>query len=240
MWGKYFIEDQGYTIEHNILYQDNKSTILLAINGRSSSSKLTKLIEHRYFLIKDKIFRGDVEIKHAPTEEMWSDLLTKPQQGMLFKRQRAELMNCEVNYDDKLEQKNTHPKLLPEVVESISTESVELLAKSGVTSVLRTSDNPTYVPASERVTFKKQPQAHRRSVLSDKRIAELKNRIDRSRKIRWRSLTDVLLNAHAVADVQPIPSYSDSSFLPLRSLSTYAYVGWKDTRMAVYHPVTYM
>ena len=76
------------------------------------------------------------------------------------------------------------PKLLPEVVKSISTESVELLAKSGVTSVLRTSDNPTYVPASKRVTFEKQPQAHRRSVLSDKRIVELKKRIDRSHKIR--------------------------------------------------------
>ena len=34
MWGKYFIEAQGYTVEHNILYQDNKSTILLATNGR--------------------------------------------------------------------------------------------------------------------------------------------------------------------------------------------------------------
>ena len=80
---------------------------------------------------------------------MWSDVLTKPQQGMLFKRQRAELMNCEVNYDDKLEQENTHPKLLPEVFESIPTESVELLEKSGVTSVLRPSENPTYVPASK-------------------------------------------------------------------------------------------
>ena len=80
MWGKYFIEDQGYTVEHNILYQDNKSTILLDTNGRSSSSKQAKHIKHRYFLIKDKISGGDVEIKHAPTEEMWSDLLTKPQQ----------------------------------------------------------------------------------------------------------------------------------------------------------------
>ena len=85
---------------------------------------------------------------------MGSDLLTKPQQGMLFKRQISELMNCEVNYDDKLEQKNNHPKLLPEVVESSSTESVELLAKSGVTSILRTSDSPTYVLASKRVTLR--------------------------------------------------------------------------------------
>ena len=133
MWGKYFIKDQGYTVEHNILYQDNKSTILLVTNGRSSSSKRTKHIEHRYFLIKDEIFCGDVEIKHAPTEEMWSDVLTKPQQGMLFKRMRAEQMNCDLNHNDKLERKSTHPKLLPEVVESMSTESVELLAKSGVT-----------------------------------------------------------------------------------------------------------
>ena len=30
MWCKYFLESQGYTVESNILYQDNKSTILLA------------------------------------------------------------------------------------------------------------------------------------------------------------------------------------------------------------------
>ena len=34
MWCKYFMEAQGYTIENNVLYQDNKSTILLAKNGR--------------------------------------------------------------------------------------------------------------------------------------------------------------------------------------------------------------
>ena len=39
LWGKYFIEAQGYTVEHNILLQDNKSTILLATNGKFSSSK---------------------------------------------------------------------------------------------------------------------------------------------------------------------------------------------------------
>ena len=93
-------------------------------------------------------------------------------------------MNCDVNYNGEIEGKNTHPKLLTTPVEMMSTESVELLVKSGLTSILRTSDNPTYVPASNRVTFRKQPQAHRRSVLSNDRIAELKNRIDRSCKIR--------------------------------------------------------
>jgi len=137
MWGKYFIEARGWTVDHNILYQDNKSTILLATNGRSSSSKRTKHIHHRFFLVKDKIACGDLEIKHAPTEDMWSDLLTKPQQGMLFKRMRAELMNVDVNYDDKREQKNTHPALLPQEVEAVSSESVELLRKAGVTTAVK-------------------------------------------------------------------------------------------------------
>ena len=32
LWGKYFSETQGYTVEHNILLQNNKSTILLVTN----------------------------------------------------------------------------------------------------------------------------------------------------------------------------------------------------------------
>ena len=32
-----FMEAQGLEIKHNIIYQDNKSTILLATNGRESA-----------------------------------------------------------------------------------------------------------------------------------------------------------------------------------------------------------
>ena len=122
MWSRYFVEAQGYTVEHNTLYQDNKSTILLAINGRSSSSKRTKHIKHRYFLIKDLVDKGDVEILHSPTEEMWSDVLTKPQQGIIFRKMRAILMNVAENYDDDIEQTNTHPMLLPQEVETLQDE----------------------------------------------------------------------------------------------------------------------
>ncbi len=52
LWARCFIESQGYTVSQNILYQDNKSTILLANNGRWSSSKRTKHIKSRYFLSK--------------------------------------------------------------------------------------------------------------------------------------------------------------------------------------------
>jgi hypothetical protein len=58
LWSKYFIEAQGYTVEQNIMYQDNKSTILLANNGRWSSSKRTKHIKSRYFLLRTRFSRG--------------------------------------------------------------------------------------------------------------------------------------------------------------------------------------
>ena len=95
-------------------------------------------------------------------------------------------MNIEVNYDDEVEHKNTHPKLLPEVIESMTTESVESLVESGVTgaSHKKRNGNSTVVTATKRVTFKEQPQVHRRSMLSNVQIAKLKERIDRSRKIR--------------------------------------------------------
>ena len=39
LWGKSFLEAQGHVIDHNVLLQDNKLTILLATNGMMSSSK---------------------------------------------------------------------------------------------------------------------------------------------------------------------------------------------------------
>jgi hypothetical protein len=83
-WARYFIEEQGYTVEQNILYQDNKSTKLLAKNGRWSSSKRTTHIKSRYFFIKDKVDSGEVNVEYVPTDKMWSDMLTKPKQGKGF------------------------------------------------------------------------------------------------------------------------------------------------------------
>ena len=79
------MEAQGYSVEQNIMYQDNKSTILLANNGRWSSSKRTKHIKSRYFFIQDKVPSGEVSVKYRPTDRMWSDVLTKPKQGAGFR-----------------------------------------------------------------------------------------------------------------------------------------------------------
>ena len=100
LWSRHFIESLGYTVEQNIIFQDNKSAILLETNGTASSSKRTKHIKSRYFYVKDCVERGEVEIEHCPTEEMWCDVLTKPKQGIGFKRDRAAIMGCSVDWED--------------------------------------------------------------------------------------------------------------------------------------------
>jgi hypothetical protein len=84
IWTKNFLEEQGFKISENILHQDNKSTILLAENGRSSSTKRTRHINLQYFFIKDQIDRKEVQLEYCPTEEMLADYFTKPIQGTLF------------------------------------------------------------------------------------------------------------------------------------------------------------
>ena len=93
MWSKQFMEAQGYPIKDVILYQDNKSTILLEKNGRTSSSKRTKHINIRYFYIKDRVDKKDLRIEYCPTEEMIADFHTKPLQGSIFYTFRDVLMN---------------------------------------------------------------------------------------------------------------------------------------------------
>jgi hypothetical protein len=46
------MEAQGYTIDTNVVYQDNMSTLSLAKNGYVSSSKRTKHIKAKYLYIR--------------------------------------------------------------------------------------------------------------------------------------------------------------------------------------------
>ena len=92
-WANYFLEHQGYTSTNTVLYQDNKSAILLEKNGRKSSGKRTKHINMRFYFITDRIRGGELSVEHCPTEEMIADFFTKPLQGKLFFKFRALIMN---------------------------------------------------------------------------------------------------------------------------------------------------
>ena len=63
LWTKFFMQAQGYPITENILYQDNKSTILLLENGKRSSSQRTRAINIRYFFLTDQIEKGNLKVE---------------------------------------------------------------------------------------------------------------------------------------------------------------------------------
>jgi hypothetical protein len=92
---RYFIEAQGCSVEQNILFQDNQSTMRLEVNGSFSSSKQTKHIKCRNYFICDKVANNDLKIMYCPTEIMWANVLTKPKQGASFRLDRSNLMNHE-------------------------------------------------------------------------------------------------------------------------------------------------
>ena len=95
LWTMLFVEAQGYKIDKNLVWQDNKSTMLLANNGKRSSSKRTRHFNIRYFFITDRIKRGDLTIDYCPTGEMIADYMSKPVQGALFTKFRKFIMGFE-------------------------------------------------------------------------------------------------------------------------------------------------
>jgi hypothetical protein len=54
-WTRYFMKAQGCDVKDNVLFQDNKSSILLEKNGKASSIKRKKHINIRYFFIIDRV-----------------------------------------------------------------------------------------------------------------------------------------------------------------------------------------
>jgi hypothetical protein len=78
LWTKLFLEAQGYDVEKNIVYQDNKSAILLETKGKKSSGKQTRALNIRYFLLTDQVEKGNTQIEHCGTNDMVGDFFTKP------------------------------------------------------------------------------------------------------------------------------------------------------------------
>jgi hypothetical protein len=75
LWSRNFLMYQGIDVQENLIYQDNKSAILMENNGRGSSSKRTRHINIRYFFVKDIIEKGEVRVQYCNTENMIADFL---------------------------------------------------------------------------------------------------------------------------------------------------------------------
>jgi hypothetical protein len=91
IWTRNLMEAMGYTMEPAEVLQDNLSTIAMIKNGSPQSSR-TRHINIRFFFAKDHVERGEIKIVHCPSEDMLADFFTKPLQGELFKKLRAQLM----------------------------------------------------------------------------------------------------------------------------------------------------
>jgi hypothetical protein len=92
LWTLYFLEAQGYKINDNVLYQDNKSSILLENNGHGSSGKRTRHMNVRYFFIADRVKSKEIRIEYCPTGIMVADYFTKALQGAIFGKLRDMIM----------------------------------------------------------------------------------------------------------------------------------------------------
>ena len=55
IWARMFLEEQGYRLQENILYQDNQSAMKIELNGRFSSGSKRKHMDNRFFWIKDRV-----------------------------------------------------------------------------------------------------------------------------------------------------------------------------------------
>ena len=75
-----------------IIKEDNMATIAIFKSFKPQSQR-TKHINIRFFFLKDRQDRGEVEITYLKTEEMIADIMTKPLQGSLFAYLRSKLLN---------------------------------------------------------------------------------------------------------------------------------------------------
>ena len=74
LWARHFLVKQMYAVGWNIILQDNKSSVLLEVNGKASSGKRTRRLAIRYFFITDCVAKKECEIVWIPREDMVADL----------------------------------------------------------------------------------------------------------------------------------------------------------------------
>ena len=91
MWARELLSELGYPqLEPTVLGEDNMSTIAM-INNDCNGQK-TKHIEIRFNLIREQVKLLKIALQHLPTQDMISDILTKPLDPKPFLHLRAKLL----------------------------------------------------------------------------------------------------------------------------------------------------
>jgi hypothetical protein len=89
-----FLQEMIGVAQAGLLYQDNLSAISLIVKGSGACGR-TKHVHIRYFWLKDRVERGELEVKYIPTQDMIADLLTKPLHGQEFAILRNKMLGIE-------------------------------------------------------------------------------------------------------------------------------------------------
>ena len=91
-WTPSFVEAQGHRIKENKAWQENKSTMPLENDGKTSSGKRTRALNIGHFVTTDQVGRGNCAIECCPTDDMVGDHMTKGLQGVKFAKFRKKIM----------------------------------------------------------------------------------------------------------------------------------------------------
>ena len=76
-WLAQLLTDMHVNLSEPIkIFQDNKSTIIMAVQG--GNFKRTKHLICKESYVKERLQPGDIQLKYLPTNQMPADLLTKP------------------------------------------------------------------------------------------------------------------------------------------------------------------
>ena len=91
-----FLTEQGYKVQQNIVYEDNKSTILLEKNGKQSAGKQIRAMNICYYMIMDQIKKGILTVEYCCTNDMVVDYMTKGLTGPKFKKFLDQIMGYSI------------------------------------------------------------------------------------------------------------------------------------------------
>ena len=64
----------------------------MEVNGRNLCTGNSRHVDIKYFWVKDRVDKNEVEIKYCPTTLMLADYYTKPLQRNFFRRFRDVIM----------------------------------------------------------------------------------------------------------------------------------------------------
>lgn len=95
----------------NVLLQDNTSAILLELFGKRSSTKQTRHLSIKYHYMTSKLNDKMITaVIYQPIKEMVANYLSKPLQGLLFRKHRNAILG--ITEQDKVEVLEKYQKRL--------------------------------------------------------------------------------------------------------------------------------